>query len=123
MSNAPYHAHIYVQPAERAAAEALRARLQSEPAVLFVGELREGKVGPHPISQFEIHFPQAALAGLRSILEASGLTILVHPLTDDDVADHTTLADWIGAPLELDLSVLDPPGVNQGFHRFGRTDF
>jgi DOPA 4,5-dioxygenase len=123
MSDAPYHAHIYVQPAERAAAEALRARLQSEPAVLFVGELREGKVGPHPISQFEIHFPQAALTGLRPILEASRLTILVHPLTDDDVADHTTLADWIGAPLELDLTVLDPPGVNQGFDRFGRTDF
>jgi DOPA 4,5-dioxygenase len=47
----------------------------------------------------------------------------VHPLTDDDLADHTTLARWIGAPLELDLGVLDPPGMNQGVPRFGKSDF
>lgn len=45
------------------------------------------------------------------------------PLTDDDLADHTTLAWWIGEPLELDTSVLDPPGVNQGVARFGKSDF
>jgi DOPA 4,5-dioxygenase len=44
-------------------------------------------------------------------------------LTLDDLADHTSLARWIGTPLELDLTVLDPPGVNQGFARFARTDF
>jgi hypothetical protein len=26
-------------------------------------------------------------------------------------------------PLPLDLSVLDPPGVNKGVARFGKTDF
>ena len=41
---------------------------------------------------------------------ASGLTALVHPLTDDDVADHTSLARWIGEPLPLDHSVLDRLG-------------
>ena len=55
--------------------------------------------------------------------EASGLRALVHPLTDDDVADHTALAHWIGEPVELDLATLDPPGVNQGVARFGKTDF
>jgi DOPA 4,5-dioxygenase len=47
----------------------------------------------------------------------------VHPLTDDDLADHTTLGRWIGEPLELDLTTLDPPGMNQGVPRFGKTDF
>jgi len=28
-----------------------------------------------------------------------------------------------GQPVELDLTVLDPPGVNQGIARFGKTDF
>jgi DOPA 4,5-dioxygenase len=46
-----------------------------------------------------------------------------HPLTDDDVADHTKLAHWIGEPIALDLSVLDPPGINQGIPRFGASDF
>jgi DOPA 4,5-dioxygenase len=47
---------------------------------------------------------------------------LVHPLTDD-LADHTSLAQWIGEPLELDVTTLDPPGRNQGVPRFGKTDF
>jgi len=53
----------------------------------------------------------------------SGVTALVHPLTDDDLADHTTLGVWIGEPLPLKLSVLDPPGMNQGIARFGKSDF
>jgi DOPA 4,5-dioxygenase len=32
------------------------------------------------------------------------------------------LALWIGQPLVLDRSVLDPPGMNQGIARFGRSD-
>ena len=55
---------------------------------------------------------------------SSGLRALVHPLTDDDLADHTSLGEWIGGePLELDLTTLDPPGMNQGIARFGKTDF
>ena len=57
------------------------------------------------------------------MIAPSGLRALVHPLTDDDLADHTTLAQWIGEPLELDLSVLDPPGINQGVARFGVERF
>ena len=55
-------------------------------------------------------------------LEASGLRALVHPLTDDDLADHTTLGHWLGEPVALDVTVLDPPGVNQGLARFGKGD-
>ena len=56
-------------------------------------------------------------------IEATGLRALVHPLTEDDLADHTSLAHWIGEPVELDVTVLDPPGVNQGIPRFGISDF
>jgi aromatic ring-cleaving dioxygenase len=58
-----------------------------------------------------------------AILEPTGLTSLIHPLTDDDLADHTTLAQWLGEPLPLDESVLDPPGHNQGIARFGKVEF
>ncbi|MDB5719677.1 MAG: 4,5-dioxygenase, partial [Alphaproteobacteria bacterium] len=44
-------------------------------------------------------------------------------LTDDDLADHSSLARWIGDPIALDLEMLDPPGRNQGIKRFGKTDF
>ena len=87
-----------------------------------MGEMRDRSVGPHPKAQFEVHFREDALAKILPLIEASGLTALVHPLTDDDLADHTSLARWIGNPLPLDQSVLDPPGMNQGIARFGKSD-
>jgi aromatic ring-cleaving dioxygenase len=127
--DARYHAHIYHEPGQRAVSDALREQLSALQAagriadLLMVGKLRERPVGPHPLPQFEIHFLKRALPQVLPLIEASGLRALVHPLTDDDLADHTTLAHWIGAPLELDLSVMDPPGRNQGVPRFGRRDF
>jgi DOPA 4,5-dioxygenase len=123
VSDAPYHAHVYYSAAQRAGAEALREELRRSGEVLFVGRMMDGPVGPHPLPQFEVHFRQESVPAIVAMIEASGLTALVHPLTDDDLADHTSLARWIGEPLELDTSVLDPPGINQGVARFGKSDF
>lgn len=126
---ASYHAHLYYVAETRATAEATRRRLIDAmtsgaiPRLLFVGQLKDEKAGPHPIPQFEIHYTKEALPAVLALIEASGLTALVHPLTDDDLADHTTLAHWIGTPIELDLTTLDPPGHNQGVARFGKSDF
>jgi DOPA 4,5-dioxygenase len=122
-ASAPYHAHIYYSDEDRPAAEALRDRfLAMQPQVLFVGRMMDCGVGPHPLAQYEVHFLEGARPEVVAAIEASGLRALVHPLTDDDLADHTTLAQWIGEPVELDVSVLDPPGHNQGVARFGRAD-
>ena len=126
---APYHAHIYYEPSSRPIAERLHEKFSSARigvdafGVIFVGELRDTAVGPHPKPQFEIHFFADALPDIVALIKASGLKALVHPLTDDDLADHTSLASWIGEPLTLDQSVLDPPGANQGIARFGKSDF
>ena len=122
--DAPYHAHIYFSPTEREAAEKLRSAFKERSDILFVGRMTEGKAGPHPIPQYEVHFCESSLDAVQSLIRGSGLRALVHPLTDDDMADHTSLGEWIGGdPLELDLTTLDPPGMNQGIPRFGRTDF
>ena len=123
----PFHGHIYYSADERPRAAALRdefARLmgEAEPRVTYIGLMRDRNVGPHPMPQFEVHFFESSRTAIVAAIEASGLRALVHPLTDNDLADHTRLAHWIGKPLELDLSVLDPPGHNQGVARFGRRD-
>lgn len=125
----PYHAHVYFNADTRQQAEALHGELQKKlassalPGLLFVGGLKEGPAGPHPTSQFEVHFMESALPAMRLAIRASGRTALIHPLTDDDLADHTRLAEWIGTPLELALNTLDPPGNNRGIARFGKSDF
>ncbi len=48
------------------------------------------------------------------VLKETGLRALVHPLTQDDLADHTSLGEWIGEPVDLDLTELDVRGINQG---------
>ncbi len=122
-SDAPWHAHIYFTDADRAGAATLRDRFVDDPRVLFTGRMVDEPVGPHPISQYEIHFLAPARDAVVALIEASGLRALFHPLTDDDLGDHTTLSHWIGEPLDLDTGVLDPPGVNQGVARFGVSDF
>jgi aromatic ring-cleaving dioxygenase len=124
MTDAPYHAHIYYSEEQGPTARALRDRfIGARPRVLFVGGMTDRAVGPHPIPQFEVHFRETSLGEVLTAIEESGLRALVHPLTDDDLADHTTLAYWIGDPVQLDVQVLDPPGMNQGIERFGRADF
>lgn len=121
--DAPYHAHIYFDDAERAAAAELRDGFGRDAAILSVGDMTDGAAGPHPIAQYEVHFLGKSVPAVVAAIEATRLRALVHPLTDDDLADHTTLAHWIGEPIELDVTVLDPPGMNQGIPRFGISDF
>ena len=124
----PYHMHVYYDARTRVAAAAYRERLlrtlvaDGEPGIVYVGELRDHKVGPHPAPQFEVHFRASHLTSMLTLARTSGFTALVHPLTLDDLADHTSLAQWFGEPIPLDLGVLDPPGINQGFDRFGKRD-
>lgn len=128
-SDVPYHAHIYYSVEQRPVAEALRKdfeqrlSIEGDQRMEFVGQLTYRPVGPHPLAQYEVHFVETSLPAVVTAIERSGLTALIHPLTDDDLADHTTLALWIGEPLQLDLTVLDPPGMNQGVDRFGNADF
>jgi aromatic ring-cleaving dioxygenase len=127
MPISPYHAHIYftaaTRPVARALQEKLRALLPSDRPIglLVVEDLDEAAVGPHPLPQFEIHCYQSYLPKLLPLLEQSPLISVVHPVTDDDLADHTVLARWIHGSVELDLSVLDPPGQNQALVRFGKS--
>ena len=117
--DAPYHAHIYFPLDQRGSAEELRNRFEVEPGVIFVGPITDGKSGPHPLPQFEVHFRRKFLEHVRELILASGSRALVHPITENDLADHTSLAEWFGEPLELDLTTLDPPGMNKGIARFG----
>lgn len=125
----PWHAHIYYDRQSWEAAELLHQQLSDMLAdgavagLVLVGQMYDRAVGPHLQPQFEIQFYESAVPRITEILEAAGLTSLIHPLTDDDLADHTTLAQWLGKPLPLDVSVLDPPGHNQGIARFGKVEF
>jgi DOPA 4,5-dioxygenase len=40
------------------------------------------------------------------MLNREGLDVLVHPLSDDSIDDHTRYALWLGNPVSLKLDTL-----------------
>ena len=102
-----YHAHIYYDPATRAKAERLRQGI-GERFAAKLGNWHDEPVGPHPVAMYQVAFTGEEFSGLVRwlMLNREGLDVLVHPLTDDSVADHTRFAAWLGTPLPLRLDVL-----------------
>jgi DOPA 4,5-dioxygenase len=102
-----YHAHVYFDAATRDAAWRLRERTLIElPAQ--IGRFHERPVGPHPRWSFQIAFAPEAFATVVPWLMAhrGGLTVFLHALSGDDLADHTDYAVWMGDMPELDLGAL-----------------
>ena len=109
-----YHAHVYYDAATRPVAEKLRERLAASfPVELgrFAGEA----IGPHPVPQFQVIFKPDAFQSvvLWLMLNRKGLDILVHPLTEDMVDDHTDYALWLGTPVKLKLDTMQRRGYSE----------
>jgi aromatic ring-cleaving dioxygenase len=109
-----YHAHVYYDPATRAKAERLRAGI-GERFAARLGGWHEEPVGPHPVAMYQVAFAIDEFSRLVPwlMLNRDGLDILVHPITDDAVADHSRHALWLGSPLPLRLDRLGPSSTTR----------
>jgi DOPA 4,5-dioxygenase len=109
--NYGYHAHVYFSEATRPVAERLAHRL-NEQFDVEIGAFSGDRVGPHPIPQFQMIFKNEQFATVVPwlMLNRDGLDILLHPLTDDMVDDHTVYATWLGKPVELVLDRMQRRG-------------
>jgi aromatic ring-cleaving dioxygenase len=105
-----YHAHIYYDPASsRDRAARLRERVAAAFPQVTLGRWHDELVGPHTQSMYQIAFPRGMLPSFLPwlMLNRDGLTILLHPGTGNDYADHSDHAVWFGAVLPLRLEVLN----------------
>ena len=108
-----YHAHVYYDAASFPVAEKLRETLAAKFPV-ELGRFSGDPVGPHPVSQFQIIFKCDAFESVVPwlMLNREGLNILVHPLTDDMLDDHTVYALWLGTPITLKLDTMQRKGYS-----------
>ena len=107
-----YHVHIYYDDATLPVAAKLRDSLASNFPVQ-VGR-NQGIAGPHPVPQMQVIFKTDAFQSVVPWLmfNREGLDILVHPLTDDMVDDHTVYALWLGTPIGLRLDTMQRRGYS-----------
>jgi aromatic ring-cleaving dioxygenase len=100
-----FHVHIYFDDTNKGRATALRDTLVERfKAQSPIGAKFVGIAGPHPTPQIGAIFPKAAFTAdvvPWLMFNRQGLDILIHPLTDDEVEDHTAHAVWLGKPVEL----------------------
>ncbi|KZF20455.1 hypothetical protein L228DRAFT_213655 [Xylona heveae TC161] len=109
-----FDVHIYYLVNNKQQTEFARAlweRVRREFPELRVYRLWDRPIGPHPVAMFEVNLftPQQFGAFIPWLVINRGpLSALLHPNTDDELRDHSQRATWLGQPIPLDLSIIDP---------------
>jgi DOPA 4,5-dioxygenase len=103
-----YHAHVYYDGDTKKTAARLRRRINARFETVL-GRWHDDPVGPHPVSFYQVAFAPETFAELIPwlALNREDLSILVHPETGDDLADHSDHAMWLGDSLTLRLEVFN----------------
>jgi aromatic ring-cleaving dioxygenase len=88
-----YHAHIY---------------FESFRTIIRLHSLSDGPRGPHIGRMFGVDIPLDAFERVTRflILNRGPHSILIHPLTGNELLDHTHNALWLGERQALNLAML-----------------
>lgn len=103
-----YHAHVYYVLEQIEQAQLLRQKMLVElPGVEGIGPTRRTAIGPHPVPMFEAWFKNDQLDPvLRWLMQnRSDFSVMIHPLSGDDLADHKNHSLWLGQVLKLNLDI------------------
>jgi len=107
-SHKAYHAHIYFDEATKVLAKKL-CDVSAEKFHLNVGRFHEKLVGPHPCWSCQVTFSEKDFDSYIPWLEANreNLTIFIHPLTGDNLKDHTEFAYWLGEEVNINVKMFE----------------
>lgn len=104
-----YHAHVYFALNQTALASAVRDNILKDiPQITYAGQLIPLSVGPHTMPMFELHIPASMINYAKASIDAlrEGLSVLIHPVQQDELDAHTRAAIWLGEKLPLKLDML-----------------
>ncbi|HLH77841.1 MAG TPA: DOPA 4,5-dioxygenase family protein [Candidatus Binataceae bacterium] len=98
-----YHAHVYFNPDQVETAAKIRQLVAGAFPLARLGGWRPQPVGPHPKAMYLIEFKPDEFARIIPwlMLNRSGLTVMVHPFTDDGGQDHSANTLWLGEQFQL----------------------
>jgi len=96
-----YHVHLYFERGKETedTARLIAEEIKSQFADKIDEEFTyKGLVGPHDGPNIALHFNKAGFADIVPWvqLNSKGLSVLIHPVTDDERKDHLEDSMWIG---------------------------
>lgn len=98
-----YHAHFYYTEQTHKKALSILEKAEIELAGIKQGRAHQRPVGPHPLWSCQLLVPverfEEALKWLMN--NRDELDIFIHPVTGDDLKDHTDYVMWLGNSHEL----------------------
>ncbi len=100
-----YHAHVYFDGETVNQATAL-CEQTCQRFSIPMGRVHCRPVGPHSAWSCLLMFAPGQLVQVLPWLtfKREGLTVFIHPVTGDDLADHTKHVIWLGESKSLDVS-------------------
>jgi aromatic ring-cleaving dioxygenase len=104
-----YHAHVYFQLHTEGAAMALRSEIENRyGSAITMHPPAQGPRGPHVNPMFGLDLPCShALEVIGFLMLNHGpLAVLIHPVTENELLDHTHHALWLGTQQPLNLAIL-----------------
>ncbi len=103
-----YHAHLYYDETSIVLAKAVGAQAH-ETFGIKVGTFHERPVGPHPVWSCQLTVPVKLFGQVVPwlALNRGVLNVFVHPVTGDDIEDHTKHVMWLGKSFPLFLDGLN----------------
>ncbi|MGF1732535.1 DOPA 4,5-dioxygenase family protein [Photobacterium kasasachensis] len=98
-----YHAHIYFDLSQQSLAEQIHQQIRlSRADTTAIFPLVKKKVGPHVKPMFEVQFNDNQFGFIEWLEQhRAGLSVLIHPVTGNHLADHTRDAIWLGERLSV----------------------
>lgn len=110
-----YHAHVYFDTndaVQMTKANHLHAWI-AERFSVEMGSLGTKAGGPHPLPMFQVAFNTILFAQFVPwlMMNHEGLSVLIHPNTDNMLADHLVNPLWLGAQLQLRNSEMLPSSL------------
>ncbi|KAJ3012360.1 hypothetical protein HKX48_006324 [Thoreauomyces humboldtii] len=113
-----WHMHLYwFQTNDQQKQEALAIRqaildmAKKDPSFIAVplATTNHQPRGPHPCGSFETWVPIESFAKVHAwfTMNRGELSVLIHPLTREEILDHTVRATWMGPSFPVDISTLN----------------
>ncbi len=109
-----YHAHVYFDEDSYEKAALLR-RWVAERFEVELGDWNQGPRGPHVTPSFYFGFTNDLVHVILPWLQLNslGLTILLHPNTDDPRSDHIHYTAWINRSQPVNAYGMKKPGLDE----------